>query len=126
MKISILITEDKECIRSHIQEELNDLGYDTDVATSGKECLDKIKNKTPDILILDVMMEGISGIEVLRKLKNKVKNIYIIANTIVLRDNLESQIFEMGVDAYVEKPALFSELLAEIEKGAELIKKKKV
>ena len=126
MKLSILITEDREDIRNHIQEELNDLGYETDVATSGKECIDKIRNKTPDILILDIMMEGISGIEVLRKIKNKVKDIYIIANTIVLRDNLEKQIFEMGANAYVEKPALFSELLYEINKGVELIKKKKI
>ena len=123
MKVSILITEDNVDIGNHIKEELDELGYKTDIATSGKECLEKIKNKKPDILILDLMMEGISGIEVLRKLRKKVNEIYIIVNTIVIRESQEKNLIKKGINAYIEKPSSFAKLLAEVEKGVVFIKK---
>ena len=125
MAYYILITEDDDFIGKHIQEELSKRGYDTDLVPSGKECLKKIKERTPDILILDLMMENIPGLEVLRKLKKKVNDIYIIINTIVISSFNNDNLNKLGVNAYIEKPVPFESLLLEVEKGIEFINKKK-
>ena len=124
MTCRILITEDNDLIREHIGEELEEKGYTVCQAENGQACLDHIKKSIPDILILDIMMEGITGMEVIRKLRQtkRTRNIYIIANTIITKDSKEGQIIASFADAYIEKPARINVLMAAVEKGMESIK----
>lgn len=125
--IHILITDDEPGILDLLEEELTELGYMVSVATNGKECLDKINENKPDILILDIKMPDMSGIEVLQKLKRnkKTKDIYVIMNTVRTLEREIEHVKSLGVDAYVCKPSPFSSILLEIEKGIDMIKKKK-
>ncbi|MBU0990870.1 MAG: response regulator [Proteobacteria bacterium] len=124
MTCQILVTEDNELIREHIKEELEERGYNICTTENGQSCLDQIKKSIPDILILDIMMEGITGMEVIRKLKQtkRTKNIYIIANTIITKDSREGQTIASFVDAYIEKPARIDVLMSAVKNGVEYIK----
>lgn len=69
----ILITEDDEEIREYLSENLQDTGFEVSTAANGEECMNKIAKKIPDILLLDIQMDKMTGIEVLHKLQKKKK-----------------------------------------------------
>lgn len=124
MAYTILIAEDNPIIREHIIETLDEMGYQTFSAEDSKSCLLQIKNKIPHILILDIMMDEVSGIETLRKIKKTkiTKKIYIIVNTIITKNSREGQIIATFADAYIEKPAKIEVLLSEVARAVEHIK----
>ncbi len=109
----ILIIEDEESIASFIQLELNHEGYIADVAFDGIEGLNKVKKNTYDLIVLDIMLPGISGIEVCRKVR-QFSDIPIIMLT--AKDDVSDKItgLDMGADDYMTKPFIIDELFARI------------
>lgn len=123
MATKILIAEDNKLIREHIKEELEERGFIVSDAKNGESCLNQIKKSIPDILILDIMMDGITGIGVLRKIRTtkRTQHIYIIANTIVTQNSREGRIIQSFTDDYIVKPAGIDVLLSAVEKGVKHI-----
>lgn len=74
----ILVVDSKKTIRSLYKKELNDEGYQVDVAESAEEARKKIHSGNPDIIILDIKMPGMDGIELMEKLKTENNAIPII------------------------------------------------
>jgi two-component system, response regulator, stage 0 sporulation protein F len=68
--IKLLIVDDEENIRILFKEELEDEGYEVDMAANGYEALEKFKKGTYDLIILDIKMPGMDGIQVLNEIKN--------------------------------------------------------
>jgi DNA-binding response OmpR family regulator len=118
-KERILIVDDEPINLEFFDVMLSKLGFDVEKAESGEEALENIKEKKPDLIVLDNIMPGLTGWEVTKKLKSDLeyddfKNVPIIMFSAM--DSVEDKIegFELGVDDYITKPFNFSEVLARI------------
>lgn len=109
----ILIIEDEEKIARFIELELKHEGYETDKAFNGISGLDKALEGGFDLVILDIMLPGISGMEVLRRLRLR-SGVPVILLT--ARDSVTDKVsgLDMGANDYITKPFAIEELLARI------------
>ncbi len=112
-KSTILIVDDDPEILSFLRRGLTFEGYEVDTASDGVEALAKLREKEPDIVILDVMMPGIDGIEVSKRLR-QVSDIPILMLTAkaTVADRIAG--LDSGADDYLVKPFAFDELLARL------------
>ena len=67
----VLVVEDEDSLATLLQYNLQKEGYEVDVAPDGEEALVKISERAPDLVILDWMIPGVSGIEVCRRMKSR-------------------------------------------------------
>ncbi|MGP4068849.1 response regulator [Halobacillus sp. B29] len=74
MKKRILVADDEEVLRMLITDTLEDEGYIITVAEDGREALEILQHDTLDLVILDYMMPGLTGIEVAEKISEGCKN----------------------------------------------------
>jgi two-component system response regulator MprA len=107
----ILVVDDDPEIVSFLKRGLTFEGYTVDTAGDGTEALAKVREREPDMVILDVMMPGIDGIEVARRLR-KASGIPILMLTAkgTVADRVAG--LDSGADDYLVKPFAFDELLA--------------
>ncbi|HBL24874.1 MAG TPA: two-component system response regulator [Deltaproteobacteria bacterium] len=70
----ILVVDDEENIRLLFKEELEDEGFEVDLASNGFEALDKLKKERFDLVVLDIKMPGMDGIQALNEIKNANKD----------------------------------------------------
>jgi DNA-binding response OmpR family regulator len=115
----ILIVDDEQINVEFFDLMLSKLGFVVEKAANGQEGLEKVKDFTPDLIMLDNIMPKMSGWEVTRILKNDPEyaewhDIPIIMFSAMddVKDKIEG--FELGVDDYITKPFNFSEVLARI------------
>ena len=108
----ILIVDDEDDIRDILMFNLENEGYQITTASSGEEALEKI-DETFDLILLDVMMEGISGLRVAEKVrKEKRLSTPIIFLTAKVTENDMLTGFSLGADDYITKPFSIKEVLA--------------
>ncbi len=106
----ILIVDDDDELRSNLSEILRAKGYHTDEASSGEEAVKRAASENFDIVLLDLMMPGVSGMDVLvelGKIKPKTKVIMITAFATI--DNAVEAI-KKGASDYISKPFKIEEL----------------
>ena len=110
----ILVVDDDPSLRELLRQQLTDRGYGVRTATDGYAAIEAIREKRPDLVILDVMMPQLSGFDVAAMLKSNpaTEDIPIIILSI-LTD--EEQGLRLGVDRYLTKPTTADELIASIE-----------
>ena len=65
MSITVMIVDDNQLLLQALCEHLEKMGYDTIIASNGKEALEKLKKEKPDIIIMDIIMPEMNGYEVL-------------------------------------------------------------
>ncbi len=117
---TILVVDDDESIRSLLNQELGEAGYQIVEASNGKEALECVRKQKPDLIILDIMMPEMNGFDVAAVLKNdpSTMDIPIIVLSIV-QDKTRG--FRIGVDRYLTKPIdtglLFNEIGSLLEQG---------
>jgi len=122
----ILIVDDDPDIAKALKTILEFQAYRVTVATTGEECLEKIKDDRPDLIILDLLMPKLDGFGVVRELKENPRyhgygHIPLLVLTAVREDagrrryELETGL-EMDVDDYVEKPVQPMVLLHRVTK----------
>ncbi len=104
-KKKILIIEDDSFIRDIYQTKFQQDDFEVVMAEDGIIALEKIKQFTPDIILLDVIMPYMDGMEVLRKIKEneKLKNIPIIMLTNISEKEKIEESMETGVNDYLIK-----------------------
>jgi len=112
----ILIADDNENIREALTYLLEDEGHSLSVAKDGAEALRKVREVTPDILFLDIMMPEINGYDVCRTIKNDpdLKKTYIIMLTAKGQADEQERCKEIGADEYVVKPFSPMEIFTKI------------
>jgi two-component system alkaline phosphatase synthesis response regulator PhoP len=118
---TILIVDDDEQIADMMEEFVRFMGnYNTVKAYSGSKALEAVQEKSPDLVLLDIMMDDMPGTEVCRTLKadEKTSHIPVVAVTVVHRfqEVRFREIMDSGVDDYVGKPFEFEDLKAAIER----------
>lgn len=121
---TILIVEDEHKISRILQLELEEENYKTSLADNGEDALDMIENNEWDLVLLDIMLPGLSGMEVLRKVRRTDSNTPIILLT--ARDEVYDKVsgLDLGANDYITKPFQIEELLARVR--ANLRKKKRL
>ncbi|PSN14007.1 DNA-binding response regulator [filamentous cyanobacterium CCT1] len=114
MSARILVVEDEEKLAKFVQLELSYEGYEVSVAHDGLSGLMAARDQTPDLIILDWMMPGLSGVEVCRRLRQTGTATPVILLT--AKDEVSDRVegLDAGADDYVVKPFSIEELLARV------------
>jgi len=105
-KKSILVVEDEEDIQQLVSYNLVRAGFDVDCADSGEEALQRVRNKKPDLVLLDLMLPGIDGAEVCRvlRLDEQTRELPIIMLTAKGEEDDVMAGLDLGADDYITKP----------------------
>jgi DNA-binding response OmpR family regulator len=115
MSYKILITEDEPNMRIGLRDNLEFEGYSVDLAEDGLKGLDLILKNAYDLILLDVMMPGMSGLDVCKKAREKGINTPIVLLTAKSEEMDKVLGLELGADDYITKPFSLRELLARIK-----------
>jgi two-component system, OmpR family, phosphate regulon response regulator PhoB len=115
-KPRILVVEDDPSLRELLVYNLQSEGYEVDYAERGDEAELKLVENPPDLLVLDWMLPGISGIEICRRLRarDETKALPIIMLTARSEEAERVRGLSVGADDYVVKPFSVPELLARV------------
>ncbi len=117
---SVLVVDDDSNIRSLLQQELTEAGYIVRLAEDGRKALALIREETPGLVILDVMMPEMNGFDVAAVLKNDPATMDIPIIILSIVEDKERG-FRLGVDRYLTKPidtaSLFHEIGALLDQG---------
>jgi CheY-like chemotaxis protein len=102
---SILAVEDDKFLSRALNDKLEREGFDVRVAGNGIEALKMIEERTPDLMLLDIMMPKKNGFEVLEeiRLKPDTRNIPVAVLTNLSQESDRKKCEELGVDAYFVK-----------------------
>jgi DNA-binding response OmpR family regulator len=112
---SVLIVEDDETLMLGLQENFRVAGYRVLTATNGLAGLQLAEDRSPDLVILDVMLPGMSGFEICQALRVRGRRMPILMLTARQEETDKLQGFDMGADDYVTKPFSIRELLARVK-----------
>ncbi|MFL2695566.1 MAG: response regulator [Gammaproteobacteria bacterium] len=117
MSRKIYIVEDEPDIREALRYNFSNEGFKVFTATDGEEALSNIKKVLPDVLILDLMLPGVSGIDVCKSIRadDDISDMSIIMLT-AKGEEIDRVIgFELGADDYVTKPFSVRELILRVK-----------
>ena len=111
---NILVIDDDPSIRSLLRQELEARNYVVREAENGQEAIAKVREQRPDLITLDIIMQGITGYDVAAILKSDPATLDIpIIMVSVLEDKEKG--LHLGIDSYVTKPLEMGVLMQEIE-----------
>jgi two-component system phosphate regulon response regulator PhoB len=116
MNPRILIVEDEEALTLLLRYNLEAAGYEVEAVSHGDEADLRLKESTPDLVILDWMLPGLSGIELCRRLRSRpeMRQLPIIMLTARGEESERVRGLSTGADDYVVKPFSVPELLARV------------
>lgn len=110
----ILIAEDDRKVAGFLEQGLREEGYAVDVVHDGADAVSRALVNPYDLLLLDVMLPGRTGLEIVREVRTREYTVPILLLT--ARDSREDVVrgLDFGADDYLTKPFAFDELLARI------------
>jgi len=110
----ILLVDDEEGIQMLYREELENEGYEVISAYTGEEGLKKVKDESPDLVILDIQMPGMNGIETLRQMKMNNPELPVILSSAY--NEYKQDLGAWASDEYVVKSSNISDLKEAVRK----------
>lgn len=112
---TILVVEDDRSLRDGLAMNFQLQGYRVLTAVDGDEGMKKAFDARPDLIVLDIMLPGWSGLEILSELREKGEDVPVLI--LSARDKVPDKVegFDLGADDYVAKPFELPELLARVE-----------
>ncbi len=116
MSTRVLVVEDDLDIAELVARYLEKAGYAATRVSSGRDALDAVRAKTPDLIVLDVMLPHVDGLEVCRLLRANEHTATIPIIMLTARAEESDRIvgLEMGADDYLAKPFSPNELVARV------------
>jgi DNA-binding response OmpR family regulator len=111
----ILVVEDEESIALGVRDALQHAGYQAEVVHDGLRALERIRAEAPDLVVLDLMLPGMSGLDVLATLRKEQRTLRVVILTALATENDLVKGFELGADDYMKKPFSPRELVARVE-----------
>ncbi len=112
---TILVIEDDRALRDGLLLNFELHGYRVATATDGFDGMQKAFNLRPDLIVLDIMLPGYSGLDILAELRLHSENVPVLI--LSARGSIENKVegLNIGADDYLAKPFDLSELLARVE-----------
>jgi DNA-binding response OmpR family regulator len=113
----VLVADDDPDILQLVSLHLRKAGYAVVTATDGRQALDTVRERRPDLAIVDVRMPEIDGLELIRQIRadQRTSRMLLIALSARVREANIAEGFEAGADEYMEKPFSGKQLLALVE-----------
>ena len=115
----VLLVEDDPFLVDIYSTKFKEAGFDVSVAEDGAECLKKVAEETPDLLLLDVVLPNFNGWEILRKIKkdNKFKSIKVVVLSNLGEKEEVEKGMKLGATKYLVKAHYTpSEVVEEVKK----------
>ena len=113
-KVQVLVVEDEPAQREVLVYNLQSEGFEVERAGTGDEALALVEDSRPDLILLDWMLPGVSGIEICRQLKMRPATRDVPIIMMSARTEEVDRGLETGADDYVVKPYSVVELMARI------------
>ncbi len=113
----LLVVDDEKNIRRLYESELKREGYEVSTAESAEDALELIEDDTPDLVVLDIRLEGMDGIDCLRTIMERRRDLPVILNSAY--STYKQDFASWMADAYVVKSADLTELKAKIREVLE-------
>lgn len=112
----VLVVDDEPPVANALARMISKDGYDVEIAEDGARSLVSIANKLPDVILLDLMLPGLTGLEVCQRLKRELRTRLIPVILITGADERENRIrgLEAGADDFLAKPVDQRELLVRV------------
>src|SRR5437764_4327646 len=116
---SILVVDDEADIRKSLRGALEDEGYKIGTAESGEACLEVLKTRTYDVILLDIWLPGIDGLETLEKIKEQEDppEVIIISGHGTIETAVRAT--KLGAFEFLEKPLSLERMLIVIKNAVE-------
>ncbi len=113
----ILVVEDEEALGTLLDYNLSLAGYDVRLAADGDEALVALEEEAPDLVVLDWMLPGVSGIEICRRIRARPQTRDLPVIIVTARGEEEDRVrgLDTGADDYMTKPLSVAELTARIK-----------
>ncbi|MEM9800506.1 MAG: response regulator transcription factor [Planctomycetota bacterium] len=111
----LLVVEDEEALAFGIRDAIEHAGYDVTLVHDGNDALAAAQRGPFDLIVLDLMLPGQSGIDVLKKLRADNHTVRVLVLTALADEEDLVRGFEAGADDYMKKPFSPRELLARID-----------
>jgi DNA-binding response OmpR family regulator len=110
---SILVVDDEPTIGEVVSAYLQRAGYETRVALDGPSALEAVADRSPDLIVLDLMLPGIDGLEVMRRVRDRTGAVILLTAKGDESDRVIG--LRLGADDYVVKPFSPAELVARVD-----------
>ncbi len=98
-----------------MRDALQHAGFQAEVVHDGLRALERIRAEQPDLVVLDLMLPGMSGLEILAALRKEKRTLRVVILTALATENDLVRGFELGADDYMKKPFSPRELVARVE-----------
>lgn len=105
----MLIVDDEPTICECLKDFFTVRGFSVTSAFSGEEALERLSDEAADVILLDILLPGLSGIEVLKHVKALNPQVRVVIVTGLDQDDLRTQACRYGAAAYITKPFDFSD-----------------
>ena len=114
MTTRVLLVEDEPALARGLSDNFRDEGYDVRWVSRGDQALTAVRDERPDLVVLDIMLPGRSGLDVLRDLRSAGDPVPVLVLT-AKGDVVDRVVgLELGADDYLPKPFAVRELLARV------------
>ena len=110
---SILVVDDEREIVRALRRSLNAHGFTVLTASNGEEAFEMFSQQRPDLMLLDLLLPGMSGLEVCRRVR-MTSNLPIIVLSVKDAEHDKVEALDLGADDYVAKPFGMNEVLARV------------
>ena len=118
----IMVVDDEAEICAFLKSFFEERLYEVITAHSGEEALKKVEREKPQVVLLDIRMQGKDGVEVLREIKANYPRTEVIMVTAVENSDRIEQAIKLGADNYITKPLSLEYLEMDVkEKIAKLV-----
>jgi len=114
---SILILDDEPIVSKRLKPSLEKKGYEVETFTESVEALKRVKERSFDIVITDLKMEGVSGMEFLTEVKERSPRTEVIVITGFATMETAKESFQKGVFDFLAKPFKLGEITEVIQKA---------
>jgi DNA-binding response OmpR family regulator len=111
----ILVVDDEPDIRKTLKTILRKEGYTVITAINGEDGLKKWKEKKPDLILLDIMMEGKDGIQTLEEIRESKKETKVIMITAVDQEQTVKKTLKLNAKGFILKPFNISKVLKKVK-----------
>jgi DNA-binding NtrC family response regulator len=120
-KLSILVVDDESIVGKRLKPALEKSGYAVDVVETGADAIRLLDERTYDIVVTDIRMEGVDGMDVLRRAQSKSPKPLVIMITGYATVDVARDALTIGAFDFIAKPFRIEDLRAVLARAAERI-----